>query len=165
MVTMHTLKESKADATTSQQRLWSTIYEVRNQVDVCSVRIPSEIDLAQSNQGRELHCMATLHRAQCQKVLPRNCWDPKETPQPNQEECVINKPKWALLEHITGNKLKGKKVRNVFTKVYDVRNIIFYDQTGKFPKQSQQVYKYIMVMVEIDSNGILVEPITSQKDA
>ena len=30
--------------------------------------------------------------------------------------------------------LKGKKVRDVYTKVYNVRETIFSDQTGQFPK-------------------------------
>ncbi len=45
-----------------------------------------------------------------------------------------------------------------------VRKTMFSNQTGQFPTQSQQVNKYIMVMVEIDSNAILVEPMKSRKD-
>ena len=48
--------------------------------------------------------------------------------------------------------------------VYNVRETIFSDQTGKFPKLSQRGYECIMVMVEIDSNAILVEPMKSRKD-
>lgn len=50
-------------------------------------------------------------------------------------------------------------------RTYDVRETIFSDQTGQFPTQSQKGNKYIMVMVEIDSNAILVEPMKSRKDA
>ena len=52
--------------------------------------------------------------------------------------------------------LKGKKVRDVYTKVYNVRETIFSDQTGQFPKRPLRGNKYIMVLVEIDSNAILV---------
>jgi hypothetical protein len=46
-----------------------------------------------------------------------------------------------------------------------VRKTMFSDQTGQFPTRSQQGNKYIMVMVEIDSNAILVEPMkNSPKD-
>jgi hypothetical protein len=62
------------------------------------------------------------------------------------------------------SQLRGKKVRDVYTKVYDVRETVFSDQTGQFPTRSQRGNKYIMVMVEIDSNAILVEPLTSRKD-
>jgi hypothetical protein len=41
---------------------------------------------------------------------------------------------------------------------------MFSNQTGQFPMRSQQGNKYIMVMVEIDSNAILVEPMKSHKD-
>ena len=53
----------------------------------------------------------------------------------------------------------------MYTKVYDARETMFSDQTGQFPKRSQQGNKYIMVLVEIDSNAILVEPMKSRKDA
>ena len=60
--------------------------------------------------------------------------------------------------------MREGKVRDVYTKVYDIRNTTFSDQTGQFPTRSRKGNKYIMVMVEIDSNAILVEPINSRKD-
>jgi hypothetical protein len=45
-----------------------------------------------------------------------------------------------------------------------VRKTIFSDQTGQFSTHSQRGNKYIMVMVEIGSNAILVEPMKSRKD-
>ncbi len=68
------------------------------------------------------------------------------------------------LKHSNGDKLKWKKVRNVFMKLYDVHNAIFSNQTEQFPKWSQWGHEYIMVMVEMNSNAILVKRITSQKD-
>jgi len=63
-----------------------------------------------------------------------------------------------VMETFNANTLKGKKVRDIGIHVYNIRETIFSNQTGKFPKQSQQGYKYIMVMVKIDSNAILVKP-------
>ena len=60
--------------------------------------------------------------------------------------------------------LCGKKQRDVFTKVYDVHETIFPDQTGQYPKRSQKGNKYVMVIVEIDSNVILVKPLSGRKD-
>ena len=57
------------------------------------------------------------------------------------------------------------KVHDIYTNIYKVRNIIFSGHTGKFPTRSQRGKIYIMVMVEIDSNTIVVEPIKSCKDA
>ena len=65
------------------------------------------------------------------------------------------KPKPTPLELSNTTTLRGKKQRDVFTKVYDVRETIFSDQTGQFPTRSQKGHKYIMVMVEIDSNAVM----------
>ena len=53
----------------------------------------------------------------------------------------------------------------MYIKVYDISNTILLVQTAQFPEQSQSGSKYIMVMVEIDSNTISVEPLKSHKDA
>ncbi len=42
---------------------------------------------------------------------------------------------------------------------------MFSDQTGQFPTRSQSGNKYIMVLIKIDSNTILVDPMKSHKDA
>ena len=69
-----------------------------------------------------------------------------------------------IKEYKNKDQLVGKKKQDIFTKVYDVRDTIFSDQTGQFPTRSRRGNKYIMVMVEIDSNAILVEPMKSRKD-
>ena len=46
-----------------------------------------------------------------------------------------------------------------------MRNTVFFDQTGQFLTRSHQGNKYIMVMVEIDINAIIVEPIKICKNA
>ena len=60
--------------------------------------------------------------------------------------------------------LRGKKVRDVYTKVYDLRKTVFSEQTRQFATRSKQGNKYIMVMVEIDSNAIMAEPIKNRTD-
>ena len=60
--------------------------------------------------------------------------------------------------------MKGKKQQDIFVKTYEVRETIFSDQTGQFPTRSQRGNKYIMVLVEIDSNAILVEPMKNRTD-
>lgn len=62
-------------------------------------------------------------------------------------------------------RLRGKKEQDIFLKTYDVRETIFSDQTGQYPTTSQRGNKYIMVLVEIDSNAILVEPMKSRNDS
>ena len=39
---------------------------------------------------------------------------------------------------------------------------IYTDQTGRFPKQSLKGNQYIMVLCEVDSNAILVEPMKNR---
>ena len=74
------------------------------------------------------------------------------------------KSKPTPFEESNTTSMRGKKVQDVYIKTYDPRETIFSDQTGKLPTQSQRGNKYIMVMVEIDSNAILVEPMNSKKD-
>jgi hypothetical protein len=65
------------------------------------------------------------------------------------------KAKTAPLETCDTSQLHGKKVCDVYTETYMVHKTMFSDQTGQFPTRSQQGNKYIMVMVDIDSNAIL----------
>ena len=69
------------------------------------------------------------------------------------------------VESFTSTEMQGKKVRDVYVKVYDDREITFLDQKWQFPTRSKRGNKYIMVMVEMDRNAILVEPLKSRKDA
>ena len=77
----------------------------------------------------------------------------------------LTKPNTNPLEKTDTSTLRVKKVRDVYAKVYDVRNTVFSNQTGQLPTRYKRGNKYIMVMVEIDSNTILVEPIKNLTDA
>ena len=74
------------------------------------------------------------------------------------------KTKHPMEEYIHRQQLAGQKVQDIFIQTHEVRKTIFLDQTGKFPTRSQRGNKYVMVMVEIDSNAILVEPMKSRQD-
>ncbi len=69
------------------------------------------------------------------------------------------------MDSFNSKEMHSKKVRNVYVKVYNAWKTIFSNQTGKFPTRSKSGNKYIMVMVKIDSNAILVEPLKCCKDA
>jgi hypothetical protein len=75
------------------------------------------------------------------------------------------KVKAILLETCNTSHLYSKKVRDVYTQMYMVCKTMFSDQTGQFPIQSLCGNKYIMIMVENDSNAIRVEPMKNCKDA
>ncbi len=55
------------------------------------------------------------------------------------------------------------KQKEAIIKTYDLSNeaerLMYTNQTGKFPKKLSCGYQYIMVLIEIDSNAILVEAI------
>jgi hypothetical protein len=63
------------------------------------------------------------------------------------------------------SQLHGKIVRDIYTTMYDVCKTMFSEQAGQFPTRLQSGNKYIMVLVEINSNAILVEPMKNRKDA
>ncbi|KAL7527518.1 hypothetical protein ACHAWF_002206 [Thalassiosira exigua] len=62
------------------------------------------------------------------------------------------------------SRLRGKKERNVYMTIYDVRETLFSDQTGQFPKRLLSGNRYLVVTVKIDSSAILIEPIKSRSD-
>ena len=91
----------------------------------------------------------------------------KETPKGHMAQSRKNKrsTKAKPMKEHKSTQLIGKKERDVYIKVCDAKETIYSDQTGAMPTRSQSGNKYIMVLVEIDSNAILVEPMKSRKDA
>ncbi len=83
----------------------------------------------------------------------------------NQTWKNVRSTKRAPMESFNSKEMHGKKVRDVYVKVYNARETTFSNQTGQFPTRSKSDNKYIMVMVEIDSNTILVELLKCHKDA
>ena len=78
--------------------------------------------------------------------------------------------KWLPLPEATEEELKrlvGKKEKDVCVKIidtHDMKNTIYSDQTGKFPVRARSGNRYIMVMVKIDSNYTLVQPMKNRSD-
>lgn len=96
------------------------------------------------------------------KYYPETTETPKGHLNQSRKNVRSTKPK--PLEDVNSTQLRGRKVQDIYTKVYNVRDTVFTDQTGHFPWGSQAGHKYIMVMVDIDSNAILVEPLKNRKD-
>jgi hypothetical protein len=78
---------------------------------------------------------------------------------------MVDQSKGGTIGNMRHPHLHGKKVCNVYTQMYMVRKTMFSNQTSQFPTQYLQVNNYIMVMVEMDSNAIIVEPMKNHKDA
>ena len=83
----------------------------------------------------------------------------------NQQQKNVRSTKTPFKECYAAAALRGKKVKDIYVGTFDMRETSFSNQTGQFPKQSKRGHKYIMVLVEIDSNAILMEPMKSHKDA
>ena len=91
--------------------------------------------------------MANSQQAQRSQVISRDHQDTKRKLEKNRENVQSSKPKTKPFEKTDAATLRGKKVRDVYTKVYDERNTVFSEQTGKFPTRSKRGNKYIIVMV------------------
>jgi hypothetical protein len=49
--------------------------------------------------------------------------------------------------------------------VKDVTELVYSDQTGRFPVVSSKGHKYIMVLIEVDGNYIAIEPMKSRESS
>jgi hypothetical protein len=105
-----------------------------------------------------------LNERNIQKYYPETIETPKGHLNQTRKNVQSTKEKSAPLETCDTSQLRGKKVQDVYTQTYMVRKTMFSNQTGQLPTRSQQGNKYIIVMVEINSNAILVEPMKSRKD-
>ena len=80
------------------------------------------------------------------------------------------KRKIDLLPEATEDNLKpllSKKIRDIYFKVvdtWDPKYKIYSDQTRKFSVRSRVGYRYIMVMVKIDSNYVLLQPMKNKSN-
>ena len=57
-----------------------------------------------------------------------------------------------------------KKHRDVFVQVQETTDMIYTDQTGRFPTVSSRGHKYIMFLCEVDGNYIAFEPMRSREE-
>ena len=106
-----------------------------------------------------------LNERNVTKYYPETTKTPKGYLNQSMKNFRSTKPNCTLLEVPNTETIRGLKVNNVYTSVYEVRNTVLSDYTGQFPTRSQQGNKYITIMVEIYSNAIIVDPIRSHKDA
>jgi len=105
-----------------------------------------------------------LNERNVQKYYPETIKTARGHLNQTRKNLRSTKAKSAPLETCDTSQLHGKKVCDIYTETYMVRETMFSDQIGQFPMRSQRGNKYIMVMVEIDSNAILIEPMKSSKD-
>ncbi len=105
-----------------------------------------------------------LTECNVQKYYPKTAKTAKGHLNQARKNVRSTKVKATPLETFNTSHLHRKKICNVYTQTYMVRKTMFSNQTGQFPIQSLCGNKCIMVMVEINSNTILVEPMKNRKD-
>eukprot|EP00804_Cyclotella_cryptica_P006123 CCRYP_010735-RA/>CCRYP_010735-RA protein AED:0.28 eAED:0.28 QI:0/0/0/1/1/1/2/0/432 len=105
------------------------------------------------------HGWPLLTAANVLNYYPETIKTPKGHLNQTRKNVRSTKPKQPFEEPHTINSRATKNAMST------PRETIFTDQTGKFPVRSQNGHHYIMIMVEIDSSTILVEPIKNRKDA
>eukprot|EP00804_Cyclotella_cryptica_P025715 CCRYP_002921-RA/>CCRYP_002921-RA protein AED:0.32 eAED:0.32 QI:0/0/0/1/1/1/3/0/487 len=126
------------------------IHRTSHQMDACGVWIPVKSTWLKAVQADNFIGWPLLTSRSVQKYFPETV----ETPKGHLNQCRKNvrstKPKPIPLETFQSPQLVGRKLRGVYTHVYDTRDTIFSDQTGQFPHRSSSGNHYLMVMVDID---------------
>lgn len=57
-----------------------------------------------------------------------------------------------------------QKHRDIFIQVYEEKDLVYSDQTGKFPTTSSRGNKYLMILYYIDGSYIMMEPMKSRHE-
>ena len=57
-----------------------------------------------------------------------------------------------------------QKHRDIYIQVYEEKELVYSNQTGKFPTTSSRGNKYIMVLYYIDGSYIMMEPMKSRHE-
>jgi hypothetical protein len=78
-----------------------------------------------------------LNECNVQKYYPKTIETAKGYLNQTRKNVRSTKAKRAPLETCDTSQLHGKKVRDVYTKTYRVRETMFSNQTGQFPTRSQ----------------------------
>ena len=108
--------------------------------------------------------MAYANWTQRRQILSRDQQDANGPSETIKKNVRSTKPKRTPLKVPKTATLQRHKERDIYTSVYEVSNTVLSNQTGQSLTRSQRGNKYIMVMMEIESNAILVEPIKNCKD-
>ena len=57
-----------------------------------------------------------------------------------------------------------RKKHDIYVRIYQVRDTIYTDQTGKFPITSSRGHKHIMILCAIDGNVVLANPMMNKSE-
>lgn len=68
------------------------------------------------------------------------------------------------IEYENEKKALKQKERDIYVRIWEEKDLIYTDQTGKFPHTSSRGHKYVMVMYYIDGSYIMMEPMKSKHE-
>jgi len=82
----------------------------------------------------------------------------------DQQRQDVRSTKAKALDHILQSKKSASNTphKDVYAGVWDLKHTTYSDQTGRFPYTSHRRNKFVMVMVELDSSAILIEPMKNR---
>eukprot|EP00804_Cyclotella_cryptica_P013809 CCRYP_019429-RA/>CCRYP_019429-RA protein AED:0.41 eAED:0.41 QI:0/0/0/1/1/1/3/0/512 len=155
-------QDKHSDTPTAYHDLPSTEQAIRWMHAVCGYPVKST--WLKAVQAGNFIGWPLLTSRSVQKYFPETVETPKGHLNQCRKSVRSTKPKPIPLETFQSPQLVGRKLRDVYTHVYDTPDTIFSDQTGQFPHRSSSGNHYLMVMVDIDFGAILVEPIKNRTD-
>ena len=122
-----------------------------------SLFIPVKSTWIKAIKNGNLQSLPSLHLKQVEKYMPLS---------PPTSKGHIRQVKQNISTKLqsTSTITKSEDTKNnlVFVKHYNMTKLICSDQTGRFPVTSDRGNKYMMVVLDNDSNAILSEPLPSR---
>ena len=114
---------------------------------------PVKSTLLQAIKNGNLHTFPSLTYANVKKYLP---------PSPATSKGHMKQIEQNIRSTKSNKTVKNETTNIVYTKTYEITKLICSDQTGRFPIASSRGNKYVMIVLDYDSNAILSEPIPSR---
>ncbi|KAL7501977.1 hypothetical protein ACHAXN_000105, partial [Cyclotella atomus] len=116
-----------------------------------------------------LHALATANGKSSEKTLPRSTGNCKRPHATSKIWSQINQSTSRKSEEIQRAEAElqqlRQKHRDIYVQVKEATEMVHTDQTGRFSVTSSRGHRYIMVLINIDSNYIAMEPMKSRKTA
>ena len=140
-----------------QQCFWIAQQQPNYSILPCSGRVPNKTNMAVSNLKGFLCNMATVNKKPINKYSPETTETSEGHMQQQRQGISSTKPK-----NNTSHQQQGRKEWDIYSQVCKMKQIMYIDHIGAFPIRSSQGNRYLMILCEIESNVILVEPMKNR---
>ena len=98
------------------------------------------------------------------QVIRRHFPESNETQQGHMKRQHQGVQSTRVHEETEPNEPAIPKAKDISIKIYNVRETMHTDQTGRFPATSSRRNKYVIVLVEVDGNFIDAEPMKNKSE-